>query len=114
MSMNRTSGSSGKASWIALHDQEALRSAAAKARSCHLTTAHQPNCLPQKAGPVSGNGLVIVASPQQRRPSGSPWKISLLSVRSSARMQVGGERFDSEEIHRLYDSDDYPLQRRTG
>ena len=29
-----------------------------------------------------------------------------------AWMQVGDERFDSEEIHRLYDSDDYPLRRR--
>ena len=28
-------------------------------------------------------------------------------------MQVGDSRFDSEGIHRLYDSDDYPLQRRT-
>ena len=29
-----------------------------------------------------------------------------------AWMQVGDESFDSEEIHRLYDSDDYPLRRR--
>ena len=29
-------------------------------------------------------------------------------------MQVSDERFDSEEIHRLYESDDYPLRRRTG
>jgi hypothetical protein len=32
----------------------------------------------------------------------------------SAWMLVGDERFDSEEIHRLYESDDYPLGRRTG
>ena len=31
-----------------------------------------------------------------------------------AWLQVGDERFDSNEIHRLYDSDDFPLQRRTG
>ena len=31
-----------------------------------------------------------------------------------ASMQVGDERFDSEEIHRLYESDNYPLQRRAG
>jgi hypothetical protein len=31
-----------------------------------------------------------------------------------AWMQVGDERFDSEEIHRLYESDDYPLRRRMG
>jgi len=30
-----------------------------------------------------------------------------------AWLQVGDERFDSEEIHRLYESDDYPLSRRT-
>jgi len=29
-----------------------------------------------------------------------------------AWMQVGDERFESEEIHRLYESDDYPLRRR--
>lgn len=31
-----------------------------------------------------------------------------------AWMQVGDERFDSEEILRLYERDDYPLRRRTG
>jgi len=31
-----------------------------------------------------------------------------------AWMQVGDERFEREEIHRLYESDDYPLRRRTG
>jgi hypothetical protein len=30
-----------------------------------------------------------------------------------AWLQVGDERFASEKIHRLYESDDYPLQRRT-
>ena len=29
------------------------------------------------------------------------------------RTQVGDERFDSEEMHRLYESYDYPLRRRT-
>jgi len=29
-----------------------------------------------------------------------------------AWMQVGDERFDSKEIHRLYERDDYPLRRR--
>jgi hypothetical protein len=28
-----------------------------------------------------------------------------------AFMQVGDERFDSDEIHRLYESSDYPLRR---
>jgi hypothetical protein len=30
-----------------------------------------------------------------------------------AWMQVGDERFDGDEIYRLYESDDYPLPRRT-
>lgn len=30
-----------------------------------------------------------------------------------AWMQVGDERFDSDDIHRLYERNDYPLQRRT-
>jgi hypothetical protein len=29
-----------------------------------------------------------------------------------AWMQVGDERFNGDEIHRLYESDDYPLPRR--
>ncbi len=29
-----------------------------------------------------------------------------------AWMQVGDERFDSDDIHRLYESADYPLRRR--
>ena len=36
----------------------------------------------------------------------------LAAVRAlGAWMQVGDERFDSDDIQRLYDSDDYPLQR---
>jgi len=31
-----------------------------------------------------------------------------------AWMLVGDERYDSDEIHRLYESDDYPLGRRKG
>ncbi len=30
-----------------------------------------------------------------------------------AWMQVGDDRYDSDDIHRLYESSDYPLQRRT-
>jgi hypothetical protein len=30
-----------------------------------------------------------------------------------AWMQVGDERFDSQEIRRLYESAEYPLRRRT-
>jgi hypothetical protein len=35
------------------------------------------------------------------------------SVRTlGAWMQIGDQRFDSDEIHRLYERADYPLQRR--
>jgi hypothetical protein len=30
-----------------------------------------------------------------------------------AWMQVGDERFNGDDIHRLYESDDYPLPRRS-
>ncbi len=30
-----------------------------------------------------------------------------------AWIQIGDDRFDSEDIHRLYESDEYPLRRRT-
>jgi len=30
-----------------------------------------------------------------------------------AWMQVGNERYDSDDIHRLYENNDYPLSRRT-
>ena len=37
----------------------------------------------------------------------------LRAVRAlEAWMQVGDERFDGDDIQRLYQSDDYPLQRR--
>jgi hypothetical protein len=32
----------------------------------------------------------------------------------AAYIQVGDRRFDSDEIRRLYESDDYPLRRQTG
>ena len=56
----------------------------------------------------------IVASPQQRRLFVLQWKSSPQMRALGAWMLVGDERFDSEEIHRLYESDDYPLGRRTG
>jgi hypothetical protein len=31
-----------------------------------------------------------------------------------ASMQVGDERFNGEDIHHLYEGDDYPLPRRSG
>jgi hypothetical protein len=38
---------------------------------------------------------------------------SLSDVRATgASMQVGDERFDGEDILRLYESEDYPLRRR--
>jgi hypothetical protein len=48
----------------------------------------------------------------QRRRSGSPFE-ELPAVRTlGAWMQVGDQRFDGDDIQRLYESNDYPLQRR--
>jgi hypothetical protein len=63
---------------------------------------------------VRGNGSAIVASPQQRRPFVSAVEDFPAMRALGAWMLVGDERYDSHEIHRLYESDDYPLGRRTG
>ena len=36
----------------------------------------------------------------------------LPAVALGAWMQVGDQRFDADDIERLYESDDFPLQRR--
>ena len=63
---------------------------------------------------VRANGCAIVASPLTAEAIRFALEdfppIRTLGV----WMQVGDERFDSEEVHRLYESDDYPLRRRTG
>src|SRR5215475_11171439 len=45
--------------------------------------AHRPNCSLQSVRVVRVKGSTIVTSPQQRRPSVSPWKIFLQSARSA-------------------------------
>ena len=46
-----------------------------------------------------------LGDPVRRR---GPWGVRALG----AWMQVGDQRFDGDDIRRLYESDDFPLQRR--
>jgi hypothetical protein len=57
---------------------------------------------------VRGNASAIVALPQQRKPSVSAAEDFPAIRMLGAWMQVGDERFDSEEIHCVYESDDFP------
>jgi len=75
-----------------------------------LTTARQPNCSPRKAGSVRSDGSVIVATAAEAIRLAEEDFPTIRTL--GTRMQVGDERFDSEEIRRLYDSDECPLQRR--
>jgi hypothetical protein len=75
---------------------------------------HRPNCSLQSVRVVRVKGSTIVTSPQQLRPSRFAVE-DFPSIRMlGAWTQVEDERFDREEIHRLYGSDNYPLRRRTG
>ena len=114
MPMNRTSGWSRKASWIALRDRG---TAALGCREGEIMTFDY--CSPAELFTAKRKGgsrqrSAIVASPQQRRLFVLQWKSSPQMRALGAWMLVGDERFDSEEIHRLYESDNYPLGRRTG
>src|SRR5262249_49471241 len=82
MPMNRTNGSSRKASWTALRDRG---TAALGCREGEIMTFDY--C--------------------------SPAEVFTAKRKGGSRQRLG-YRFDSEEIHRLYESDDYPLGRRTG
>src|SRR5262249_46800061 len=54
--------------------------------------------------------LRYLALQPQRRRSGSPSR-NFRGRALGAWMEVGDQRFDSDDIQRLYESDDYPLQR---
>jgi len=111
--MNRMSGSSRKASWIALSDRG---TAALGCREGEIMTFDY--CSPaelftskRKGGPRQRLGYRRFATAAEAVRFAVE---DLPAMRTlGAWMQVGDERFDSEEIHRLYESDDYPLRRRT-
>jgi hypothetical protein len=69
-------------------------------------------CSLQSVRVVRVEGSTIVASLQRRIRFAVEDFPAIRTL--GASMQVGDERFDSEEIHCVYESDDYPLRRRTG
>ena len=114
MPMNRTSGWSRKASWIALRDRG---TAALGCREGKIMTFDY--CSPAELFTAKRRGG------QRQRLGYRRFATAAEAIRFAveefpamrtlgAWMLVGDERFDSEEIHRLYESDDYPLGRRTG
>jgi hypothetical protein len=62
---------------------------------------------------VRAIGLAIIALRRQRRPCVSAVEDFPAIPTLGARVQVGDERFDSKEIHRRYESIDFPLRFRT-
>ena len=73
--------------------------------------ASQPNCLWESVRAGSGSATVASLRPQRLYRFAVEDFPAIRTL--SASMQVGDERFDSDEIYRLYESDDYPLPRRT-
>jgi hypothetical protein len=76
-----------------------------------LTTRYRPNCLWEGKGSsrqrLSYRRFATAAEAVRFAVEDFP------AVRTlGAWMQVGDERFDSDEIYRLYERADYPLQRR--
>jgi hypothetical protein len=114
MAMNRTSGSSRKASWIALRDRG---TAALGYREGEIMTFDY--CSPaelftakRKGGSRQRLGYRRFATAAEAIRFAVEEFPAMRSL--GAWILVGDERFDSKEIHRLYESDDYPLGRRTG
>ena len=112
--MNRTSGWSRKASWIALRDRgtAALGCREGKIMTFDYCSPGELFTAKRKGGSRQRLGyrrFVTAAEAIRFAVEEFPAMRAL-----GAWMLVGDERFDSEEIHRLYESDDYPLRRRTG
>ena len=111
MPMNRTSESSRKASWIVSRNRGAgCREGEIMTfdycSPAELFTAKRKGGLRQRLG---YRRFATAAEAIRFAVEDFP------AIRTlGAWMQVGDERFDGEEIHRLYESDDYPLRRRTG
>jgi len=109
--MNRTSESSRKASWIASRNRgtgcrEGEIMTFDYCSPAELFTAKRKGGLRQRLG---YRRFATAAEAIRFAVEDFP------AIRTlGAWMQVGDERFDGEEIHRLYESDDYPLRRRTG
>jgi len=111
--MNRTSESSRKASWIALHDRgaAALGFAEGEIMMFDYGSPAELFMAKRKGGPRQRLGYRRFATAAEAIRFAVE---DFPAVRTlGAWMQVGDERFDCDGIHRLYDRDEYPLRRRT-
>ena len=114
MRMNRTSGSSRKASWIALRDRgtPALGCREGEIMTFDYCSPAELFTAKRKGGSRQRLGYRRFATAAEAIRFAVEDFPAIHTL--GAWMQVGDERFDSEEIHRLYESDDYPLRRRSG
>lgn len=111
--MNRTSAWSKKANWIASHDHGAAVPGRQEGEimtfdygsPAELFMANRKGRARQRLG---YRRFATAAEAIRFAVEDFPAMRTL-----GAWMQVGDERFDSEDIHRLYERDEYPLRRRT-
>ena len=80
-----------------------------RAKACLLTTTHPPNCF--CLSDLATGAKNIFASLQRLR----PLRYAVEDLRTpkafGAWLEVGDQRFNSSEIQRLYEADDYPLRK---
>lgn len=111
--MNRTSEWSRKTNWIRLHDHGAA------ALGCHegeiMTFDYRSPAelfmAKRKGRPRQRLGYRRFATAAEAIRFAVEDFPAMRTL--GAWMQIGDDRFDSEDIHRLYESDQYPLRRRT-
>ena len=112
MSMNRTSGSSRKASWIALRDRGTAALGCREGEIIDYCSPAELFTTKRKGGSRQRLGYRRFATAAEAIRFAVEEFPAMRTL--GAWMLVGEERFDSEEIHRLYESDEYPLGRRAG
>src|SRR5262249_721439 len=112
MPMNRTSGSSRKASWIALRNRgtAALGCREGKIMTFDYCSPAELFTTKRKGGSRQRLGYRRFATAAEAiRFAGEEFR----GVGGVGGGMGGGEdRYDRDEIHRLYERDDYPLGRR--
>jgi hypothetical protein len=111
--MNRTSAWSRKANWIALHDHggRALDRHEGESMTFDYRSPAELFMAKRKGGLRQRLGYRRFATAAEAIRFAVEDFPAMRTL--GAWMQVGDERFDSEDIHRLYLRDEYPLRRRT-
>ena len=112
MPMNHANGSSRKASWITLRDRGTAALGCREGEIIDYCSPAELFTAKRKGGSRQRLGYRRFATAAEAIRFAVEEFPAMRTL--GAWMLVGDERFDSEEIHRLYESDDYPLGRRTG